>query len=245
VPLDTSIQDLVNQLTRVGLRPPERLVKQILSYGEDGRAPLLALATDFELLDEPDNAQRLGPLHALRLLGEMAGPENIAPLLDALPVPSYGEEDVASEQWAREVLQILGRGGSAIIPDLWDYADDTDKQEISRAAAMGVLPFAVEMSDAGRDEVLAEARRRLADEPVPVIGSALVRILAYLGDSVSYRLVMDAYRAGHVDQTLMPAAHARQLLLGNGASEVACVHHPLWERYDEHGPAERDMEGFE
>jgi hypothetical protein len=227
------------------LRPTERLVKQILNYGEAARTPLLALATNFELLERSSTSERLAPLHALRLLGEMAGPANVAALLDALPVPYYGEEDAASELWAREILQILGRGGSATVPTLWAYADNAEKQEISRAAALGALPFAIEMANEGRAELIEEARRRLSQEHAPTIGAALVRILAYLGDNASYRLVMDAYRAGRVDQYLMPAAQARQLLLAKGAGELACVRHPLWERYDEHGPTARDVEDFE
>ncbi|NJM08447.1 hypothetical protein HC891_23110, partial [Candidatus Gracilibacteria bacterium] len=237
MPIDTSLDELVNQLTRVKLRPPERLVKHILDHGDAAREPLLALATDFNLFDEHLIAQRLGPLHALRLLGELAGPANVAPLLNVLPVPIYDEEDsdVATALWAREVMQIIGRGGSAVVPALWEYADDEANSDNGRAAALGSLPFAIAMAGEGREEVLVEIRRRLENETSPMINAALVRVLAFLGDGASYRQVMDAYRAGRIDQYIMPAAQARQLLLSKGAEELACVRHQLWERYDEHG----------
>jgi hypothetical protein len=48
---------------------------------------------------------------------------------------------------------------------------------------------------------------------------------------------MDLYRQGRVDQSIIPPGAARQLLMSADATQrLQCVTHPLWERYDKHGP---------
>ena len=66
--LDLAVSDKVKQLRTEGLRPSEGVVRAIAKAGPAALGPLLALATDVNLLhaDEPD---RYAPIHALRLLG--------------------------------------------------------------------------------------------------------------------------------------------------------------------------------
>lgn len=235
MPVDTPVADLVRQLSRVGLRPDDRLVQRILAHGPAARAELLSLASSVEAL-HGELPAALGPLHALRLLGELPDPAIIAPLLGALPVPIYGDEDVPAQLWANEVLQIIGRVGEAAVPQLWAYADDEDNPEPTRPAAIGALSYVATFAPAVRDEILAEARRRLALElPVPIT-TGVVTLIAELGDAESYQPVMAAYRTGRVDKEHAPAAAARQFLLGGGRKNLTCVNHPLGERYDHHGP---------
>lgn len=239
MPIDTPVADLVRQLSRVGLRPEDRLVQRIVEHGPAARSALLALATTIDALHEELPAA-LGPLHALRLLGEVPDVAIIAPLLQALPVPIYDEQDVPARLYATEVLQIIGRVGEPAEAALWAYADDEANPESSRAAAISALAYVATYVPATREAIVAEARRRLAlDRSVPLT-TGVVTLLAELGDAASYQAVMAAYRMGRVDKDQAPAAAARQFILGGGRKDLTCVSHALAERYDHHGPHLKD-----
>lgn len=235
MPLDTPVADLVRQLSRVGLRPEERLAQRIVEHGPAARAELLPLATDVDALHSELPAS-LGPLHALRLLGEVPEVTMIAPLLGALPVPIYDDEDVPARLYATEVLQIIGRVGEPAVAALWAYADDEAHTEMRRSAAITALAYVATFAPSCREAVVDEARRRLALAQTVALTTGVVTLLADLGDAPSYQAVMAAYKAGQIDQDLAPAAAARQLLLGGGRKDLTCVRHPLGERYDHHGP---------
>lgn len=241
MPIETPASDLVRQLSRASLRPDERLVRQILDQGDAARLALLGLATDIPALHEP-TPTCLGPLHALRILGELPDISIIRPLLATLPIPIEDPEyDVPAGLYAQEILQIIGRVGAPAVPELWAIADDVSAGDHARGAAANALAYVATYAPEVRDEVVAEARRRLADESLPNVAVAgAVALLVEIGDAPSYRAVMAAYRAGKVDQSRMPAAAARQFLLGGGRGDLKCVRHPLWERYDEHGPTFQD-----
>jgi hypothetical protein len=239
MPVDTPAADLVRQLSRVGLRPDERLVKRIVEQGDAGRAALLAMATDINAIHAELPAS-LGPLHALRLLGELPDVSIIAPLLNGLPVPIYGEQDVPARMYMLEVPQIIGRVGAAAVPALWAYADDEGNEPMPRSAAITALSFVATAAPEVRDAVIAEARRRLELEQAVPLTTGVVTLLSELGDAASYKAVMAAYRDGRVDKEEAPAATARQFLLGGGRRDLSCVNHPLFERYDHHGPRFRE-----
>jgi hypothetical protein len=238
--IETPMNRLVTQLRHAGLKPKEHLVREIVTQGSSICPALVALATDFDLLhkEEPDC---YGPVHALRLLGELGDPAAVAPLLEALPVPVYdsdeetGYVDVPGNLWAREVMQIIAHCGPDIATVLWDWASDESKSDVSRGAALQGLGYVATLYDT-RDEMIAEARRRFAEGGTSIVMTGLVNLLADLGDKQSYSTVMAAYRNGQIDKDRMPAAVARQLLLGGGQQSLSCVKHPLWERYDQHGP---------
>lgn len=245
MPIDTPVNDLVRQLSRVGLRPDERLVKLVLDYGTEARAPLLSIATHLEALREPLPAS-LGPLHALRLLGEIPDVSMIEPLLAVLPVPlSHPEHDIPGKLYALEILQMIGRVGAPAVPVLWAIAGDDTRSDIVRGAAINALSYVATYAPETREEIVAEARQRLETCQSPVIGTGVVTVLADLGDKESYKAVMAAYRDGHVDQQKAPAAMARQFLLSGGRNDLVCVKHPLWERYDHHGPEIQDQDAYE
>jgi hypothetical protein len=240
---------LVGQLGRAGLRPSERLVEQILALGPAARSELLTLATRIEDLHERMPAT-LGPLHALRLLGELPDVSIITPLLERLPAPVWGEPDVPSQLYNQETLEMIGRVGAPALPVLLSYADDETHPRLARTLAVACLSYVATRAPEVRDTVIAEARRRLeADHPPPVSTGAAMA-LSDLGDKDSYHLVMTAYREGRVDQTAAPAATARQYLLGGGRPGVANVNYAFFERYDRSGPflrfdEEEDLEDDE
>jgi hypothetical protein len=237
MPVETPVSSLVRQLSQAGIRPDERLARHILDGGDAARAALITLATNIPALHEEVPAC-LGPLHALRLLGELPDLSIIEPLLACLPIPVIDHEtDIAASMYASEVLQIIGRVGAPAVAALWALADDESKPDQVRGAAINALVYVATYAPDVRDEVLAEARGRLVREDLSsVVISGTVTLLAELGDAPSYKDVMAAYRAGRADQRRMPAAVARQQILGGGIQSRTCVNHSLWERYDAHGP---------
>lgn len=239
MPVDTPATELVRQLSRVGLRPDERLAKRIVDMGAEGRAALLELATDIPAL-HGELPGALGPVHALRLLGELPDPAMIEPLLDLLPIPIVNDQDVPARMFATEVLQIIARVGAPAAPVLWAYAEDTSHKASSRAAAISGLSFVATYAPETRDAIVAECRRRFAEESDEPLVEGYVTVLAELGDRDSYKAVMAAFREGRVSQNEVPAAMARQYLLGGGRPDLTCANHPLFERYDHHGPRFRN-----
>jgi hypothetical protein len=241
MPIDTPVGDLVHQLSRVGLRPDERLAKRIVEHGDEARAALLALATDIKALHGELPAV-LGPLHALRLLGELPDGSMITPLLAGLPIQIHGDQDVPSRLYATEILQIIGRVGAPAVPLLWAYGDDETNSVAARSAAINALAYVATFAPETRDAIIAEARRRLGSAEGQDALTGVVTLLAELGDAESYKAVMAAYRDGKVSKEHAPAATVRQFMLGGGRRDLTCVNHPLFERYDHHGPHLRGPE---
>jgi hypothetical protein len=237
MPLDVPITELVRQLSRVGLRPDERLVRRILDHGAAARPALLELALDLEALWDEDPTVTLGPLHALRLLCELPDIELIAPLFDQIPLPAIDEEqDVAALLYATELSHAVGRIGAPAVAALWAYIDAETTAPPSRTVALGALAAVATYALEVRDEVLAAARDRLAATEDRAIATGLAVLLADLGDAASYRAVLAAYQARLINQEQVPAATARQFLLGGGRKSLEHVHYDLEERYELLGP---------
>lgn len=240
MPLDLAARDYVKQLLRAGLRPSERLANNILHGGEAAISPLIDLAVDVGLLDE-DPPDMYAPLHALRLLGELRSPRMIEPLLNQLPIESISESD-AFDLWMQEVPQILGRLGGAGVAPLWEYADDASHATDARGIALLALAYATAVDESLRDEIVTGLRERLARSDDRDLNAYLTRALSYRGVASAYSEVMARYRAGAVNQEITPAALVRQLILASGRNMLDCAKHPLWERYDEHGPRDQQDE---
>ena len=132
--------------------------------------------------------------------------------------------------------------------NLFFYLDDYE-------AASAVLEEAMELPDAplylrrlvarlkGKAESLGLAETFLhalmleAQSDDERFTAHLVSALASLGVGPAYQQIMGLYRAHKVDTSIIPSATARQLLLAPGpAPRLECAQHPLWERYDRHGP---------
>ena len=242
MPVDLGIADQVRQLRRVGIRPSERLVQNILSGGAAAARPLLDLAVETDLLYE-DEPQCFAPLHALRLLGELRPTDIIAPLLGEIPLDlDYDDDDDPPQLWENEVPQIIGRLGAAAVEPLWAIADDDAWESEARGAALIALAYATVIEPAIRDDVVAGLRERLARSDDKTFSAYIVTTLANIGVQEVYNDVMRLYREGQIDQEIIPAGVARQLLLTKGERRLSCVHHPLWERYDQHGPAPQERE---
>jgi hypothetical protein len=237
VTLDLAIHDSVKQLRRAGYRPSERLAQTILRAGDAAVGPLIELATDTALL-EGDAPECYAPLHAMRLLGELRSPRMAAPLVRAFAVTG-DDAPLARRLWEAELPQILGRLGAAAAEPLWALADDEDAAPGQRSAAIVGLTFATAVAPELREPVIAGLRERLGRAEDKRLAGYLITGLANLGASEAYGEVMARFRAAEVDLDVATAAQSRQLLLAPVGKRLACALHPLWERYDEHGPTEQ------
>ena len=233
--LELGVAEKVKQLRREGMRPSEQLARSIIRAGHAAVGPLLTLATDTDLLHE-DAPECFAPLHALRLLGELGAIEIIEPLLRQFPVSlDYDQEDLP-QTWVNEVSQIIGHLGAPAVEPLWRIADDEGWNMAARSGALTALGYVTAVAPDTHDAIIAGIRERMDRSEDKVLTSHLAIALANLGVSDLYPELMAMYRAGTLDQDILPAAVARQLLLSDSTKRLACAKHPLWERYDQHGP---------
>lgn len=239
---DTSITDLVRQLRRVGLRPSQRMITTIVERGAEAVEPLLELAMDVDALlgEEPAS---LGPVHALRILGELRPVAAAEPLLRRLPLPVDENPSQGPFLWAQEVPQVIAQFGGDILPAVLSVADDTSASPLQRGAAFATLGFLATTTPTLREQIIDELRTRLRTEQEPVAKGYLVATLAQLKAGDAYTEIMDAYRTKSVDRSVMQASDARQLLLGNQPQrQLDCALHTLDERYDQHGPYSEEQQ---
>jgi hypothetical protein len=234
--LDLAVGEYVKQLRRAGPRPAEHLVRHILQGGPGAVGSLLALALDTDLLHE-DTPDCYAPIHALRLLGELRSTEFVAPLLRVFPI----EQDYAGEElpitWADEAAQMIGRQGAAVVEQLWEVVDDPEWDMVARGVALMALTYATRVAPEIRDDVVQGVLERLARSDDERMTAHLISAISSLGVGSAYQQVMELYRSHKVDTSIIPPATARQLLLAPGpAPRLECALHPLWERYDRHGP---------
>jgi hypothetical protein len=232
--LELGVAEKIKQLRREGLRPSEPLARSIIRAGAASVGPLLALATDTALLHEQP-PECYAPLHALRLVGELDSLEIIEPLLRQFPVSQDYEGEELPETWITEAAQIIGHLGAPAVEPLWQIADDESWNIAGRSGALTALGYVTAVAPETRDEIVAGIRERMQRSD-KVMASYLAIALANMGVSDLYPELMAMYRAGKLDQDILPAAAARQLLLSDSAKRLACAKHPLWERYDQHGP---------
>jgi len=235
MPVDTPVIDLVRQLRRVGLRPPERLIERILEYGPEARDPLLALATDRELLHEEAPAC-LGPIHAVRLLGELHDPTIDQPIIQMYPLELEYEDEQAPQLWAEDAAQIVGHLGAPALTELWAWFDDLGHAPASRAAAADAIAYVSAVDPEQRDAIIEGLRQRLAEADDKLQAAFVVSSLSRMAVADAYPQVLEAYRAGRVEGNFISASDARRLLLGKGTPNLRCATHTLEERYDQHGP---------
>jgi len=210
--LELGVAEKVKQLRREGLRPAEQLTRAITRAGDAAVGPLLLLATELELLHQ-QAPECFAPLHALRLLGELDSITIIEPLLREFPVSlEYDQEDLP-QTWVNEVSQIIGHLGAPAVEPLWRIADDDGWNMAARSGALTALGYVTAVAPDTHDAIVAGIRERMDRSEDKVLTSHLAIALANLGVSDLYPELMAMYRAGTLDQDILPAAVARQLLL--------------------------------
>lgn len=235
MPVDTPVTDLVRQLRRIGLRPPERLVERILEYGAGARDALLALATDRELLHE-EHPACWGPIHGLRVLGELRDATTVKPLLQMFPLELREEQEQAPQVWAEDATQLIGHIGGPALEGLWAWFDDVGHHPASRAAASDSMAYVSVADPEQRPAIVEGFRQRLAESDDKLQVGFIISALSRMAAAEVYPQILEAYRVGRVEASFIAASDVRQLILGKGTPNLKCATHTLWERYDQHGP---------
>jgi hypothetical protein len=237
-----SATGLVQQLSKVGLRPSEQTIATILERGDEAIESLLALALNTDVLMEAEPTS-LGPVHALRLLGEFKPSAAAEPILRRLPLPFDEKPTQAAFIWAQEAPQIVARlGAEALAPSL-RVADDLDAPPQQRGAGYAALSYLATTTPELYDQIVAELRTRLSREADKTAKGFLIASLAQLRARAAYNDIMEAFRAKTVDREIISAADARQLLLGSQMeAQLKCALHSLDERYEQHGPYSEEQQ---
>src|SRR5215216_3953466 len=150
--LELGVTEKVKQLRREGMRPSEQLVRSITRAEGAALGPLLALATDVELLHE-EPPECFAPIHALRLLGELGAVEIIEPLLRQFPVSLDYEDEELPQLWVREVDQIIGHLGAPAIELLWQIVDDPSWNIAGRSGALNALGYVTAVAPETHDAI--------------------------------------------------------------------------------------------
>jgi len=232
------VDHIVEQLGRAGLRPSQRQWELLREAGPLAIPPLVELALDMHKLGGAEPAS-LGPVHALRLLGEIGAPPEdvIERMIRATPEQAASGNEQASYIWWQELPQMIGRWGRSGYNAARRIILNAEVEQEARAIAVASLPFVAEIEATLRDEVVALLRARLQEEQDAYVLAHVVEALGVLNVADAYADVMAAYKRGAVDRDVLPAAQARQLLLNPlSTQDLKCVHHSLDERYDQHGP---------
>ncbi len=237
------VHHIVEQLSRAGMRPSQRQWDLLREAGPLAIPPLVDLALDMHKLGGAEPAS-LGPVHALRLLGEIGAPpeEAIERMIRATPEPAAPGNHQASYIWWQELPQMVGRWGRSGYNAARRVMLDGEIDRESRAIATASLPYVAEIDPALRDEIVTLLRARLQDEQDAYVLAHVVEALGLLNVADAYADVMAAYKRGAVDRDVLPAAQARQLLLNpSSLQDLKCVHHTLDERYNQHGPYSQEQ----
>ncbi|HSH79872.1 MAG TPA: hypothetical protein VLA19_15205, partial [Herpetosiphonaceae bacterium] len=139
------VHHIVEQLSRAGLRPSQRQWELLREAGPLAIPPLVELALDMHKLGGAEPAS-LGPVHALRLLGEIGAPpeDAIERMIRATPEPAASGNDQASYIWWQELPQMIGRWGRSGYNAARRIILNAEVDREARAIAVASLPFAAE-----------------------------------------------------------------------------------------------------
>ena len=225
----------IQQLRQAERLPDKKLVTNILNAGSTVYDPLLALATDVELLHKEEPAC-YAPLHALRLLGEMPQPAMVEQLLQVLPIDIDDPEKEVVQLWTHELPQIMARMGDEVVDKLWAIVDDEEYELTGRGIVLIALAYITVIVPDSRSDIITKIHKRLTTSDNKTFTGYMVSTLGNLGAEQAYTDVMKLFREGRVDQAIIPPGVARQLLLSDSTRRLADVKLSFWERYDELGP---------
>ncbi|HEX5138352.1 MAG TPA: SEC-C domain-containing protein [Planctomycetota bacterium] len=151
-------KNLLKRLRRCGKRLPERLRIEITSYGERGVRPLCAVL----------GADGWGPVHAVRLIGEMGAERAIGPLIQAL------RETESGDPLHEEIHHVLERLGERVVEPALLAHDAFRGEEVQDCLAEVLARTGV------RDERILALLLGMLETSDPVLAACL---LAEYGDA--------------------------------------------------------------
>lgn len=184
---------LIAQLRAAGKDPPDSLLDDIQSYGQDAVAPLLDVVTGYPG-DDPDADERLywATYHAIVLLGKLRAAEAIGPILALLD-----EDDDFIDRYMTEGL---GQIGQPAIEPLRAalFAGAADVYGLARAA--NALARIAELHPEHRREIISILIERL-DADIPNDDAYALRafLVSDLADLRAHEAKLSIDRAFHAD----------------------------------------------
>jgi len=150
-------ENLLKRLRRCGKKLPERLRIEITSYGERGVRPLCAVL----------GADGWGPVHAVRLIGEMGAEGAIGPLIQAL------HETETGDPLHEEIHHVLERLGERVVEPALLAHDAFRGEEVQDCLAEVLAGTGV------RDDRILSLLLGMLETGDPVLAA---RLLAEYGD---------------------------------------------------------------
>jgi len=201
---------LLDALERAGEQLPPALVERARGLGSRFTPALIEMALNESFYGAPETSAALwAPIHAIRILGDLAAVEAAEPLL-AL----FGWED----DWLDELLDdaYAGFGGAALEP-LRGLLSDSSQDLFTRARASSALRAVAERHPHLRDEVVAALVTRLDDSTArgteaPALNGFVIDALLRLKERDAAPAILRAIEAGHVDVTIVDGDHVRREL---------------------------------
>jgi len=151
----TGLSELLAQLRAAGEHPPQTLLDDIRTYGQDAVAPLLEVVASYPG-DDPDADARLywAAYSAIQLLGELRAVEAVGPIL------ALRDED--DDFIGQYIAESLGRIGQPAIQPLREALFATDANVYGLATAANALARLAELSPEYRPEIVGMLTDRLA-----------------------------------------------------------------------------------
>jgi hypothetical protein len=151
-------ENLLKRLRRCGKKLPERLRVEITCYGERGVRPLCAVL----------GANGWGPIHAVRLIGEMGAEQAIGPLIQTL------HETEAGDPLHEEIHHVLEHLGERVVEPALLLHDAFRGEEVQDCLAEVLARTGV------RDERILALLLGMLETGDPVLAACL---LAEYGDA--------------------------------------------------------------
>lgn len=227
------LQEYMRQLRTLGPDMAIPIAAHVVETGTDAVAPLTALAIDTELLVGPAPLC-YGPIHALRLLGELDSSAAIGALIHA-PVPAAPDRETEQRTtiWDGELPQIIARNGIGAIDTILALLDDDHTSNVGHHRAALALAYLSYAQPSALATIVAALEQRLTTNN-PDRNASVALALANMGSESSYPAVMAAYKNGSISKDAVQMGPMRKLLLSRSNARLGCVNHPLGERYAHH-----------
>jgi hypothetical protein len=201
------IDPLLDELKRAGKTPPRALLTRIKDQGDAAVPALIRLATDDALLTSADSKAAWAPIHAVKLLGEIASPKAVEPLLSLL---SLDDDDTGET-----VPQALGRIGQSALPQLRNLIFDRSQPESPRSRAVVALEQCARHHPETRAQVLEAFTSHLdwpdnpTDDELAVNGFIIISLME-LDAREAVPAIWRALSTDRVDELLVTPEHVEQ-----------------------------------
>lgn len=191
-------EELVAELEYTGLQLPPGLIDEIVRRGAEALPYLGRLVTDARRWESEDD-DRWAPIFALHLLGAIGDPAAAPYIVEALRLDPDPDEIVENTP------TVIAHLGPEAIPEFARFLLDERAYGLMRAVAADGLAAIAVLHPQTRPAVLGFLRRFVEEAPKrdPEAVTGVILSLTELRDREAMPAIVQAFRAGRVDQDLM------------------------------------------